>query len=418
MSLHRQYQTNLEQLLPQKRKGRGSHLNYLVSLENEQNNLSLPDVSSTTTRQKHGPVLDNTVPRNEDVETSDEVGSSENSCDNSAGNVFAIRNDGVSSEEQNDLFGKRKQKYRNAKNRTQTSKWRLYYQPTNKPEIFQCQLPFLSTRNGKPHQQIINAAKSPTNLKRHIERWHPSEFREMNEAQKLGHTLETVAKKHIHTAKSSQVGIARFFHKAQEVAPNLTRGKLKLLLWAIEHSIAFSALDDDMFRGALEEFGVGVQSIPNRKQLVQEYLPLLSVLMHNMVDSKLQNASTVSITTDGWNNIRQQRFISITAHFIDDEWNLQKNVLEVAKVSEEHSGENIYNFLKVHLNHHLPKNCLISSVTSDNGKNFMSASHKLVGNDSVSCLAHTIQLCINDVIQNGQWAEDIECVQQIVTKVK
>jgi hypothetical protein len=67
----------------------------------------------------------------------------------------------------------------------------------------------LSTRNGKPHQQIINAAKSPTNLKRHIERWHPSEFREMNEAQKLGHTLETVAKKHIHTAKSSQVGIAQ-----------------------------------------------------------------------------------------------------------------------------------------------------------------------------------------------------------------
>jgi len=193
---------------------------------------------------------------------------------------------------------------------------------------------------------------------------------------------------------------------------------LKLLLWAIEHSIAFSALDDDMFRGALEEFGVGVQSIPNRKQLVQEYLPLLSVLMHNLVDSKLQNASTVSITTDGWNNIRQQRFISITAHFIDDEWNLQKYVLEVAKVSEEHSGENIYNFLKVHLNHHLPKNCLISSVTSDNGKNFMSASHKLVGNDSVSYLAHTIQLCINDVIQNGQWAEDIECVQQIVTKVK
>jgi hypothetical protein len=161
---------------------------------------------------------------------------------------------------------------------------------------------------------------------------------------------------------------------------------LKLLLWAIEHSIAFSALDDDMFRGALEEFGVGVQSIPNRKQLVQEYLPLLSVLMHNLVDSKLQNASTVSITTDGWNNIRQQRFISITAHFIDDEWNLQKYVLEVAKVSEEHSGENIYNFLKVHLNHHLPKNC--------------------------------IQLCINDVIQNGQWAEDIECVQQIVTKVR
>jgi hypothetical protein len=140
--------------------------------------------------------------------------------------------------------------------------------------------------------------------------------------------------------------------------------------------------------------------------------------MHNMVDSKLQNASTVSITTDGWSNIRQQRFISITAHFIDDEWNLQKYVLEVAKVSEEHSGENIYNFLKVHLNHHLPKNCLISSVTSDNGKNFMSASHKLVGNDSVSYLAHTIQLCINDVIQNGQWAEDIECVQQIVTKVR
>jgi hypothetical protein len=52
-------------------------------------------------------VLDNTVPRNEDVETSDEVGSSENSCDNSAGNVFAISNDGVSSEEQqNDLFEK------------------------------------------------------------------------------------------------------------------------------------------------------------------------------------------------------------------------------------------------------------------------------------------------------------------------
>jgi len=34
------------------------------------------------------------------VETSDEIDSSENSCDNSEHNVFAIRNDGVSSEEQ------------------------------------------------------------------------------------------------------------------------------------------------------------------------------------------------------------------------------------------------------------------------------------------------------------------------------
>ena len=97
-------------------------------------------------------------------------------------------------------------------------------------------------------------------------------------------------------------------------------------------------------------------------KLVQEYLPSLSLLIHNMVNSRLQNARSVSVTTDGWSNIRKQRFISITVHFIDDGWDLLKYTLEVAKVPEEHSGENIYNFLNIHLNHHLPTKCLIATI--------------------------------------------------------
>ena len=87
-------------------------------------------------------------------------------------------------------------------------------------------------------------------------------------AEKAGQDLQALAKTHIDSANKSNTGISRFLHKAQEMAPNVTRAKLKLLLWAVEHSIAFSTLDDDMFRGALQEFGIEKQFVPSRKQVL------------------------------------------------------------------------------------------------------------------------------------------------------
>ena len=55
------------------------------------------------------------------------------------------------------------------------------------------------------------------------------------------------------------------------------------------------------------------------------------------------DARKVSLTSDIWEALNLIHYLCVTAHFIDDNWILQKRILSFTKFSEKYSATNVAN---------------------------------------------------------------------------
>ena len=53
------------------------------------------------------------------------------------------------------------------------------------------------------------------------------------------------------------------------------------------------------------------------------------------------NTSGVAFTTDLWTSTALHGYITVTAHYITDEWEMKTAMLATRRVEEKHTGENI-----------------------------------------------------------------------------
>ncbi|KAG8388231.1 hypothetical protein BUALT_Bualt02G0104300 [Buddleja alternifolia] len=117
----------------------------------------------------------------------------------------------------------------------------------------------------------------------------------------------------------------------------------------------------------------------------------------------------MSLTTDIWTSDHSRvAYCCLTAHFIDDEWELQKKILSFKKIPYPHDGDNLFNFMKENiLEWNLDKK--IFSVVVDNASSNDSMMRKLrewLLKDSliplngdllhVRCSAHVLNLIMQD----------------------
>ena len=52
-------------------------------------------------------------------------------------------------------------------------------------------------------------------------------------------------------------------------------------------------------------------------------------------------ASFVALTADIWTSSKNDSYLSVTSHFVDNEWTLNHRVLTSLPVDDRHTGENI-----------------------------------------------------------------------------
>ena len=60
-----------------------------------------------------------------------------------------------------------------------------------------------------------------------------------------------------------------------------------------------------------------------------------------LMKSVLPVASPVSLTSDIWSGNAKEDYISIVAHYVSADWELQKKVIGFRLIEVSHSGENI-----------------------------------------------------------------------------
>lgn len=133
--------------------------------------------------------------------------------------------------------------------------------------------------------------------------------------------------------------------------------------------------------------------LPSRKYFSDVALPQLYNSTHQMIAAELDGVSFYSATTDLWSSRVMQPYLSLTLHFINDDWTLRSVCLQTAYFHDEHKGEIIAQGLKDALSSwNLPEDRL-TCMTTDSGTNMLKALRDNGWPSQPSVLRAQIELC-------------------------
>ena len=132
----------------------------------------------------------------------------------------------------------------------------------------------------------------------------------------------------------------------------------------------------------------------------------------------------MSITTDAWTACNNQGYLSVTLHWIDQEWNMKSILLDLIPIHESHTGlifaENVFNTLETY---HLGNKIL--AVTTDNAANMITFGQHLkeMLNDNYNndfmhfrCAAHILNIAVQEGIKLIN--NPIEKARKFASKIK
>ena len=63
------------------------------------------------------------------------------------------------------------------------------------------------------------------------------------------------------------------------------------------------------------------------------------------VMASLVKASWIAVTCDVWTSVATESDVTITAHFITDDWRLMSHMLQTRAMNESHMGANVAELL-------------------------------------------------------------------------
>ena len=149
--------------------------------------------------------------------------------------------------------------------------------------------------------------------------------------------------------------------------------------------------------------------LPSRRHFAAQELPrLYTEVREKHVMPKLSKLTFFSSTTDLWTSAAKHPYLSLTAHFISDEWSLETICLDTAPLFMDHTGQNLAEaFQDIVANWNLSQDKLVFTTT-DNGSNSISA-FDLLELPRLSCFGHNLDLAIDKALQ-------VDRVQQAIIR--
>ena len=120
----------------------------------------------------------------------------------------------------------------------------------------------------------------------------------------------------------------------------------------------------------------------------------------------------VTFTSDLWTSTAPQGYITVSGHYIKDDWLLCSNVLATRLTELRHTGSNIA--LEIRKIKEEFKIAVCSALVIDNAGNMLVASKEL-NVPHVGCFAHTLQLAIGDGLKMLQILRVLGAARKLVT---
>ncbi|KAL4091755.1 hypothetical protein QTP88_026397 [Uroleucon formosanum] len=148
----------------------------------------------------------------------------------------------------------------------------------------------------------------------------------------------------------------------------------QVLKMIVKEYYPFSIVEDREFVKLINLLNPGYK-LPSRKTLSKSLLPIMYNEIHDQVKTDIQmHAKYVSITTDSWTSIKNENYIAITCHFIDNECELKSYLLSCLENN-------------------------IAACTTDNAYNIVNAVN-VCGWRHVGCFAHSLNLTVQTALKS------------------
>ena len=311
--------------------------------------------------------------------------------------------------------------------------WEYFDVPHDQDEIAACNLCGDILKRGIPGKKVSYSTKS---LWGHLKSKHSNEFTSAEERQAVDKTQQEKKRKEeqarsqqyflpnfelssssrdrtqitdLQTPTTSRVNEKSHGHhqtslnsfleknkKFERNSPDQLKGEMLLVYWLCDSMSSYASVGNPHF----QEF-VGFLNkrftVPAEKSIRQKLIPELNLKIQYLVKCTLdRNVDSVySLTTDIWTSPSNDSFMSITAHWIDNEYHRRFVVLRCVPYNIAHTSENLAVSLKNICNEWGLKN--IHAIFRDNAQNIVrgviEADFKGVG-----CFCHILNLVVKHSI--------------------
>ena len=219
--------------------------------------------------------------------------------------------------------------------------------------------------------KVLKYAGNTTNLRYHLQLSHRAKFLLLLQ-QQLADKDKT---KQLST--NTQLSVEDSFLHSTPMASSSPRWNQ--LTQSVCYFIAkdmqpIDTVNDTGFRKMLKKFEPRYIP-PDWKTISSKYLPQMFETAKDRVKNLLNHATYYACTTDLWTSRAQHAYISLTVHYISEDFVLQSHLLETKEFSDSHTGVHIAEELEGILQDWSLSRDGLAAFTTDNGGNIVTATN-------------------------------------------
>ncbi|XP_051962423.1 E3 SUMO-protein ligase ZBED1-like [Xyrauchen texanus] len=142
-------------------------------------------------------------------------------------------------------------------------------------------------------------------------------------------------------------------------------------------------------------------SLPCRNYFSSVALPGLYTQCRITVEEELQNMQYFAATTDLWSSRTMEPYLSLTVHFITNDFNMRSRCLQTTFFPADHTGEELAQGLKDSLNSWSLEEDKMVCITTDSGANIVKAA-SLNKWTRLQCFGHRLHLAIENAMKDSR----------------
>lgn len=181
---------------------------------------------------------------------------------------------------------------------------------------------------------------------------------------------------------------------------------MKVASYLIADFRPFTTVESPEFRDIILECEPRYK-FPNRATFSEKIIPSLHEVVAARVKADMSIARSVALMCDSWTSRATDSYITITAHYVNRDFEPCSVVLQTRELKESHTGLNTATVLTASV---AEWGCTVGSLATYNAAN-MKIAAKAANMSHVGCFAHTINLAANK-------ATDVRTVSNLLAKIR